>query len=448
MGYREAWMEIGVVGGGYVGTVLAVGLASLGNQVTVIERDDERLHMLQAGTPFFYEEGLPELLANVLAEGTIDFSRSISAVAACDIVFLCVGTPPGPTGRPDMAAVDAVIDELITNADGDTVLVLKSTVPIGTAEKLSAELEFRTAENHNANLTVVSNPEFLREGNAVEDFFHPARIVLGGKSAQAIEAVEELYRPLIVGEFEAGGADARPGVIKTDHATAEMIKYASNAFLAGKISFINEIARLSDGVGSDVRVISEALGLDPRIGRPFLDAGVGWGGSCFGKDIDALITIAGDINVDVPLLKAVTDVNQMQRSAVVDRLRQELGYLEARRIAILGVAFKPGTDDTRDSPGLAIATELLDAGAIVVAYDPLVKHVDGQKGLRFADDPYSASADADAVVLVTDWPDFTSIDATELAQVMAGSLVYDGRNVLDSSAYVSAGLTYVGIGRP
>jgi UDPglucose 6-dehydrogenase len=441
-------VKVGIIGGGYVGTVLAAGLASFGNPVTVIENDVERLEMIKTGTPYFYEEGLSELLASVLAEGMIDFSPSISAAAACDIVFLCVGTPSGPTGRPDMRAVDTVIDELITNADGDTVLVLKSTVPIGTGDKLRAEIESRLAGVDTADLMVVSNPEFLREGNAVYDFHHPARIVLGSRNAHAIEAVEQLYRPLIDGEFETGGTNPRPVVITTDHATAEMIKYSSNAFLAGKISFINEIARVSDGVGSDVRVISEALGLDPRIGQPFLNAGIGWGGSCFGKDIDALIMTADDLNVDVPLLAAITEVNQTQRSAVVDRLRQELGYLESRRVTILGVAFKPGTDDTRDSPGLAIATELLDAGAVVVAYDPLVKHVDDPKGLHFSQDPYSASVDADAVILATDWPDFTSIDAMELAQVMAGNLVYDGRNMLDASAYASAGLNYVGIGRP
>lgn len=440
--------EIGVVGGGYVGTVLAACLASLGRNVVAFERDPERLQLLQAGTPHFYEEDLPELLAAGIEAGNLEFTDRTDAISECSVVFLCVGTPPRPDGYPDMTAMKSAIDDLGPKLNGSTVLVLKSTVPLGSGSWLLDTVQtMLQSAAEGASVSVVSNPEFLREGTAVNDFLYPARIVLGSGNDAAIDAVLSVYQPLVDQSFEGGDTEHKPRVIRTDHTTAEMIKYASNAFLAGKISFINEIARICEHVGSDVLTVSEAVGLDPRIGPHFLAAGVGWGGSCFGKDLQALMATARDHHVEVPMLQSIADVNEMQRADIVSRLHERLETLQGRRIAILGLAFKPGTDDTRDSPALTVADRLLATGADVVAYDPMVKVVDELPGLVMADDPYSAMRDSAAVVLLTDWPEFASIDPITMAHSMSGRLIVDGRNMLDPDEIAAAGLDYIGIGR-
>lgn len=440
--------DIGVVGGGYVGTVLAACLASLGRDVVAFERDPERLQLLQAGTPHFYEEDLPALLAAGIEAGNLEFTDRTDAISECSVVFLCVGTPPRPDGYPDMTAMKSAIDDLGPKLNGSTVLVLKSTVPLGSGSWLLDTVQtMLQSAPEGASASVVSNPEFLREGTAVNDFLYPARIVLGSGNDAAIDAVLSVYQPLVDQSFEGGDPEHKPRVIRTDHTTAEMIKYASNAFLAGKISFINEIARICEHVGSDVLTVSEAVGLDPRIGPHFLAAGVGWGGSCFGKDLQALMATARDHHVEVPMLQSIADVNEMQRADIVSRLHERLETLQGRRIAILGLAFKPGTDDTRDSPALTVADRLLATGADVVAYDPMVKVVDELPGLVMADDPYSAMRDSAAVVLLTDWPEFANIDPIAMAHSMSGRLIVDGRNMLDPDEIAAAGLDYIGIGR-
>ncbi len=440
--------EIGVVGGGYVGTVLAACLASLGRNVIVCERDPERLAMLRAGTPYFYEENLPELLAAGIDAGSLEFESQMDTASDCDVIFLCVGTPPRSDGYPDMSAMNAAIEDLCPKLTASTVLVVKSTVPIGTGSSLldTAETMLRSTEG-DARVSVVSNPEFLREGTAVDDFLHPARIVLGSANEDAIDTVLSLYQPIIDQSFDDGDPLHKPQIVRTDHTTAEMVKYASNAFLAGKISFINEIARICERVGSDVLTVSEAIGLDPRIGPDFLSAGVGWGGSCFGKDLQALMATARDHHIDVPMLRAIADINEMQRTGIIERLHERLETFQGRRIAILGLSFKPGTNDTRDSPALAVAASLLEAGAEVIAYDPMVKQVDEMPGLVIADDPYSAVYDSSAVVLMTDWPEFARLDLAALARSMRGSLLVDGRNMLNPDEVAEAGLEYIGIGR-
>jgi UDPglucose 6-dehydrogenase len=440
--------HIGVVGGGYVGTVLAACLASLGREVVAFERDPERLQMLQGGTPHFHEDDLPEVLAAGIEAGRLEFTDRTDAVSRCDVVFLCVGTPPRPDGHPDMRAMKSAIEDIGPKMRGSTVLVLKSTVPLGSGSwLLDAVRPMLQSAAEGATVSVVSNPEFLREGTAVDDFLHPERIVLGSANDDAIDTVLSLYQPLVDQSFEGGRPLRKPRVIRTDHTTAEMIKYASNAFLAGKISFINEIARICEHVGSDVLTVSEAMGLDPRIGPHFLAAGAGWGGSCFGKDLEALMATARDHHVEVPMLQSIADVNEMQRAAIVQRLRDRLGTLQGRRIAILGLAFKPGTDDTRDSPAMAVAARLLEAGAEVVAYDPMVKQADEVPDLAIADDPYSAARDSSAVVLMTDWPAFVQLDLPALVQLMTGNLLVDGRNMLNPDEAIAAGLEYIGVGR-
>jgi len=439
---------IGVVGGGYVGTVLAACLASLGRNVIVCERDPERLAMLKAGTPYFYEENLPELLAAGIGAGRLEFESQIDAASDCDVIFLCVGTPPRPDSYPDMRAMNAAIEDLCPKLTASTVLVVKSTVPIGTGSLLldTAETILRSTEG-DARVSVVSNPEFLREGAAVGDFLHPARIVLGSANEDAIDTVLSLYQPIIDQSFDGGDPLHKPQIVRTDHTTAEMAKYASNAFLAGKISFINEIARICERVGSDVLTVSDAVGLDPRIGPDFLAAGAGWGGSCFGKDLQALMATARDHHIAVPMMEAIANINEMQRTGIVERLHEQLETFQGRRIAILGLSFKPGTNDTRDSPALAVAARLLEAGAEVIAYDPMVKQSDEVPGLEIADDPYSAVRDSSAVVLMTEWPEFAQLDLAALARSMSGSLLVDGRNMLNPDEVVEAGLEYIGIGR-
>ncbi len=441
-------MRVGVVGGGYVGTVLAACLVSLGWDVVAFERDPERLNTLRAGTPHFYEKDLPELLSAGLESGRLEITDDADAASTCDVIFLCVGTPPRPDGYPDMSSMKSAVEAISPKLTGSTVLVLKSTVPIGSGSWLldTAEALLQSTAD-DVRVSVVSNPEFLREGSAVGDFLYPARIVLGSANEAAIDTVLSLYQPIVDQSFDDGDPLQRPQVVRTDHTTAEMVKYASNAFLAGKISFINEIARICEHVGSDVLTVSEAVGLDPRIGPHFLAAGAGWGGSCFGKDLEALMATARDHRVDVPMMRAIADINKAQRTGIVEKLHERLQNLQGRRIAILGLSFKPGTDDTRDSPALTVASLLLEAGAEVIAYDPMVKHVDGVSGLVIADDPYTAVRDSTAVVLMTDWPAFAHIDLTALAQSMGGGLLMDGRNMLDPGDVAEAGLEYIGIGR-
>lgn len=441
-------MRVGVVGSGYVGSVVAACLAHVGHEVTGIESDPAKLARLRAGSAPFHEPGLDPLIKSAMEKGRLSFSADLAeGLERCDVLFLCVGTPPGADGQPDMTALSEVARSIGQHLRRHHVIVTKSTVPIGTARWLGALIESSAAER--SCFSIVSNPEFLREGNAVQDFLHPDRVVLGADDAEARRIVSEVYRPILDQQIpgDVGRRDPVP-LILTTLAAGEMTKYASNAFLATKISFANEIARLCDLVGADITEVTAAMGLDSRIGGRFLDAGIGWGGSCFGKDLAAIVSSAIDYGYHPRLLEATLAVNDAQRQLVIDRLLAELHTVRGARVCLLGLAFKPNTDDVRDSPGLDIACRLLHRGAFVSAYDPMVKSVPGEIDIRIESNPYEAARGADAVVLATEWPEFLTLDLVRIRTLMHGNLLLDGRNIFNPAAAFDAGLRYAGIGRP
>ncbi len=441
---------VAVIGTGYVGTVVAACLASVGRRTIGLEVDPQKLEALRQGRAPFFEPGLDALLALCVDSGLLSFTSDVEeAMARSDVVFLCVGTPPAADGGANMAYVAAAARSVGACLRRHHVLVTKSTVPIGSGRWLTSIIEdaLPPGTDPDAAFSVVSNPEFLREGSAINDFLFPDRVVIGSDDPRALDLVTDVYRPILDQDFGGGHPDRRPPVVRTTLATAETVKYASNAFLATKISFINEIANICELVGADVTEVASALGLDGRIGPRFLDAGLGWGGSCFGKDLSALVTTAEQYGYDAALLRAAVAVNTRQRRLVVERLRHHLKIIQGRRIALLGLAFKPGTDDLRDAPAIDIATSLVRAGALVRAHDPLVTSVPTCPELMLAAGPYAAAERADAVVLVTEWPDYLGLDLSELRSRMRGDLVLDGRNLLDPAAVEAAGLRYEGIGR-
>lgn len=446
-----------VVGSGYVGTVVAAGLAAVGHDVVALESDDDKRSSLQAGDVPFYEPGLPDLLRAAVGSGRLRFTDSpADAMDSSDVVFLSVGTPSGENGRADLTALGAALASIGPELRHHHVFVTKSTVPIGTHGWVEIMLEQASNGGTAPLFAVVSNPEFLREGTAIGDFLYPDRVVLGSDDPAAMDAVERVYAPILEQAFDLPGSIAPrredrwdgPTLLRTSLATAEMIKYAANAFLATKISFANEMAGICERVGADVTEVAVGIGLDQRIGGHFLNAGVGWGGSCFGKDVSALIATAKDFGFPTRMLDAVVDVNRAQRSVVVEKLQRHLHSLMGRRIALLGLAFKPGTDDLRDAPALEIGRRLAQLGARVHAHDPVVTAVPADTGISVFLDPFEAAASADAVVLVTEWDEYLDLDLDKLARVMRGHLLLDGRNALDRAAVAGAGLTYVGIGRP
>ena len=446
----HAGSPIAVVGTGYVGTVVAACLASVGHRVFGLEVDADKLAALQAGRAPFYEPGLDALLQAGLGSGALRFTSSMQdAMAATDVVFLCVGTPPGADGGADMTAVATAARSMGAAIDRHHVLVTKSTVPIGSGRWLTSVIEdaLPLGTDPDAAFSVVSNPEFLREGSAIDDFLFPDRVVIGSDDERALDVVAAVYQPIVDQEVPGADPGRRPPIVRTTLATAETVKYASNAFLATKISFINEIANICDLVGADVSEVATALGLDPRIGSRFLDAGVGWGGSCFGKDLSALIATAEQYGYESALLRAAVSVNARQRHLIVEKLRRHLKVLQGRRIGLLGLAFKPCTDDLRDSPAVEIAATLLRAGSVVSAHDPMVSDVPECPSLKLVADPYQAAYRADAIVLMTEWPDYLALDLDEVRSRMRGQLVIDGRNLLDPAAVEAAGLSYQGIGR-
>jgi len=439
--------RIAVLGSGYVGTVAAAGFAHIGHEVVAVEINVDRLESLRGGVAPFYEPGLNELIAQCMAAGRLRFTSDFGdAMASSDVVFICVGTPSGEDGYPDLSALKQVAESIAANLSRHHVLVNKSTVPVGTAKWLRTNIEQHLGL-HDASglLTVVSNPEFLREGNSVHDFLYPDRIVVGSDTPEAVELLADIYRPILVHTFP--GADkARPPVpfLGTSLTTAELTKYASNAFLATKISFANEIGRICDMVGADVTQVTSGMGLDPRIGTSFLVAGLGWGGSCFPKDILALIRTASEYGYRPRILRAALDVNADQRMVVIEALLERLKTLRGARIGILGLAFKPGTDDIRDSAALEVVRALQAREALVVAYDPMVTDI---PAVRTVLDPYDVADGADAVVLATEWPQFLAIDLTGLAKRMRGRVFLDGRNFVNPQSAYGAGLDYIGIGR-
>lgn len=435
--------RVAVVGSGYVGTVVAACFAMLDTTVIGVEVKADKLSALRAGQAPFWEPALDELVDAGLRSGHLGFTDDMGeALAATDVVFVCVETPSAGSGHPDLQALELAVRVIGRHTDNHHIVVTKSTVPIGSSQWLTSMFEDVGAE-----LAVVSNPEFLRQGSAVSDFLQPDRIVLGSDNAAALETVLDLYRPIIEQSFPGGDERRRPSVIRTDVITAETVKYAANAFLATKISFINEIANICDLVGADVAEVAACIGLDRRIGPDFLEAGLGWGGSCFGKDLAALVAIAADCGYEAPLLRASIDVNKQQRTLLVEKLQQHLKVLRGRRIAVFGWAFKAGTDDVRDSPAIAVVQRLHELGALVTVCDPKASDASIPNGVRFERDPHRAAIGSDAIIIVTDWPEFLMLDPKDLATDMRGNLLVDGRNLFDPHVVAAAGLRYDCVGR-
>ena len=420
--------KIGIFGGGYVGLVTGAGFAALGHEVTIREVVAERVDDLRAGRLPIYEPGLAELFEenrDRLAFTTV----AEDAVEGADAIFVCVGTPATYSGDADLSAVWTVLDDL-KGAAADTVLVMKSTVPVGTGERVRAALESRGLE-----LSYVSNPEFLAEGSAIRDFMSPDRIVIGAEDQAAGDVVEALHENL----------DAP--IVRMDTASAEMVKLAANAFLATRISFINEIANVCELVGADVEEVARGVGLDHRLGPHFLRAGIGFGGSCFPKDVSFLKLLAGNSGYHFQLVNAVIEVNELQKRRVVSKLQKHLGALGGKRIALLGLAFKPNTDDMREAPSIVLASRLLAEGAEVRGWDPVARPGKLLQGVTIAETIHDAVRDADAAVIVTEWPQLSELASAEVRDLMRTPLIVDGRNLLDPKAVQELGFTYEGIGR-
>jgi UDPglucose 6-dehydrogenase len=417
---------IGVVGVGWVGLVTAACFAELGHRVIARDILPEKVESLSRGETTIHEPGLAELLARNVERLTFT-TEMPELLEAARLLFVCVDTPPTHSGDADLSRVQSVVADL---RGGDHVLVMKSTVPAGTGDSIRRD---------RPGLAYVSCPEFLKEGTAVEDFMHPDRVVIGADPGdeEAGDAVARLYEPL-------GGE-----IVRTDVASAEMIKLASNAFLATKISFVNEIANVCEEVGADVAEVARGMGLDQRIGSAFLRAGIGYGGSCFPKDVSALKMLAGNSGYHFQLLGAVIEVNELQKRRVVGKLQKHLGSLAGKRVALLGLAFKPDTDDMREASSLVLAARLQGEGATVVAYDPVATGAARGllDGVEFRDSALEALDEADAAVLVTEWPEFRELDWTAAAGRMARPLLVDGRNFLDPSTLAASGFEYEGIGR-
>jgi UDPglucose 6-dehydrogenase len=430
MGANEqpAKPAIGVVGVGWVGLVTAGCFAELGHPVVAMDVDAAKIEALSSGAELpIHEPGLPELIER--NRERLRFTTEMGDVLdAASLLFCCVDTPPTYSGDADLSRVEAVVDKLPD--DHSHALVMKSTVPAGTGAAI---------RRRKPSLVYVSCPEFLKEGSAVADFQHPDRVVIGADAGSewAADALAEAYAPL-------GGE-----LVRTDVASAEMIKLASNAFLATKISFINEIANVCEGVGADVGEVARGMGLDERIGPSFLQAGIGYGGSCFPKDVSALKMLAGNTGYHFQLLNSVIEVNELQKRRVISKLSKHLGTLVGKRVVLLGLAFKPNTDDMREASSLVLSARLQGEGATVIAYDPVAERPAGQllPSVELSDSATDALVGADAAILVTEWPEFAELDWEELAGTMSNPLIVDGRNFLDPARMRAAGFTYEGIGR-
>ena len=420
---------IGVFGAGWVGLVTGGCFAELGHQVIVRDVMPERIEALRAGKLPFHEPDLPEVLER--NRERITYTLDAADLAGADAIFVCVQTPPTYSGDADLSFVWSALDDLPAS-DERQILVMKSTVPVGTGEKVRAALEGRGL----SNVGYVSNPEFLAEGRAVRDFLNPDRIVVGAFAKEDSAAVEVLY----------AGIDAP--VVRTDVASAEMIKLAANAFLMTRISFINEIANVCEAVGADVVEVAKGVGLDHRLGPHFLRAGIGYGGSCFPKDSLALKQLASNSGYHFQLLAAVIEVNELQKRRVIQKLQKHLGKLRGKKIALLGLAFKAGTDDMREAPSLVLASRLLAEGAEVRAWDPVARPGELIKGAVLHETVADAVRDADAAVIVTEWDELRRLASKEVLDAMARPLIIDGRNLLDPAVVRAAGFAYEGIGRP
>jgi UDPglucose 6-dehydrogenase len=431
-------MKIAVVGTGYVGLVTGTCFAETGNTVTCIDIDKQKVENLNNGVIPIYERGLDEFFHRNTKEGRLFFTTDLKqGIKDAKIIFLALPTPPGEDGSADLKYILKVASDLGPLLTEYTVIVDKSTVPVGTAEKVRAIIQERAT----VEFDVVSNPEFLREGVAIDDFMKPERVVVGTKSAKAKKLMELLYSPLV--------RQGNP-VIFMDEKSAELTKYAANSFLATKISFMNEVANLCERVGADIDAVRLGIGSDSRIGKRFLFAGIGYGGSCFPKDVQALSKSSEDASYDFKILKSVMEVNELQKTALLPRIKKHFGDLKGKKIAFWGLAFKPHTDDIREAPALYNIEELLEAGAIVNAHDPEampnVKRLLGER-INFFENPYDAIVDADALLIATEWPEYRAPDFDRIIKGLSSKLIFDGRTLFDLSAMKELGFTYYSIGR-
>jgi UDPglucose 6-dehydrogenase len=427
--------RITVVGAGYVGLTTAACLADLGNEVCVVDIDADKIRMLRRHRMHFYEPGLQEVVERNARAGRLQFTTSYAeAIPGAEVAFIAVATPEGEGGEANLNYVERAAATIAENLDGPIIVVNKSTVPIGTGDVVSDVIR-RT--NTRFPVEVVSNPEFLREGSAIRDFMEPDRVVIGAHHREAAEQVAKLYEPL------------NAPILIYNIYTAEMVKYASNAFLAARISFINEISRICERVDADAKLVAEGMGLDRRIGPHFLEAGIGYGGSCFPKDVKALAAIAEKYDYHPELLNAVMDINRDQRRLAVEKLRECLGTLRGQVVGLFGLSFKPNTDDMREAPSLEIVAELLKKGATVRAYDPAAAEKAKllMPGVEYRRNAYAVAKGADGVVVVTEWNEFRQLDLAKLKRTMRRPVLVDGRNIYDPAHMRSLGFVYRGIGR-
>ena len=446
-------MNITVIGAGYVGLITASGLAETGHRVVCVDDDQGKVDTLNAGGMPFYEPGLGDLVKRNREAGRLQFiSRIEDALAQCEVIFICVGTPPLENGEADLSSVELVARRISASARGYHLVIEKSTVPVQTGRRLQKHFGIY-GDNAQSQYDVASNPEFLREGSGVEDFFHPDRIVVGVDSAKAAELLEQVYRPVLEQSFvcpvhEKCTKRSRVPFVVTDINSAELIKHASNSFLAMKISFINMIADLCEAVGADAGKVAGAIGMDARIGGSFLKPGIGFGGSCFPKDLQAFVRVGESAGCDFTLLREVERINQRRIDLFVGKIKNELWVLRGKHVGVWGLAFKPRTDDVRCAPALAIVRRLLAEGAVVRAYDPqaMQKAKVEIPEIEYCADAYCAAQGADAVLALTEWEEFRQLDLQKVHQMMARPLIFDGRNMFSRAAMTEQGFEYVDVG--
>jgi UDPglucose 6-dehydrogenase len=445
-------MKLSVIGAGYVGLTTAACLAQVGHEVFCSESDSEKLAKLQGGGMPLFEPHLEDVIKTVRQAGRLFFGSTEEAIAWGDAIFICVGTPPLANGDADLSAIEGVARAIAKRASGYRLVIEKSTVPVQTGAQLRKHLSLHSTNGLTCD--VASNPEFLREGTSVEDFLHPDRIVIGVDSSRAADLLHEIYEPIVKQEFACpihAGCPKRkePVFLVTDTGSAELIKHASNSFLAMKISFINMVANLCEAVGADVTKVAEGMGLDPRIGPAFLNPGIGFGGFCFPKDVQAFIRIAEKSRCDFSLLKEVEKINQRRVEHFVEKIAKELWVIRGKKIAIWGLAFKPNTDDVRFAPSIALVKSLVDEGAQLRAYDPeaMEKAKSMLPNITYCSNPYEAAEGADAIVIVTEWDEFRVLDWERLLATVEHPLIIDGRNVFAPEEISRNGFRYASIGR-
>ncbi|MFC1733980.1 UDP-glucose dehydrogenase family protein [candidate division KSB1 bacterium] len=432
-------MKITIIGTGYVGSVTGACLADLGNDVTCLDVDREKIERFSKGDIPIYEPGLSDLVKRNVREKRLSFTTDAKkAIQGSDVIFIAVGTPSDDEGSVDMKYVESAAAEIGRHMNGYKVIVDKSTVPVGTADKVGEIIKKNQKEKH--DFTLVSNPEFLREGTAIRDFMVPDRIVIGVDNGKAKDIMLRIYKGI-----ERTG---KP-ILFTDVKTSEMIKYASNAMLATRISFMNELARLCEATGADIKKVAIGMGLDSRIGPRFLQAGIGYGGSCFPKDVRGLIASGKEHGFDMKVIEAVDKVNEEQKKWILPKIEKELGDLKGKKIAVWGLAFKPKTDDMREAPAVTIITELQKKGAKICAFDPEAEHTAKKmlKNIEYAKDPYDAVKGCDALVIATEWNEFRNLDLKKVKSLMKSPIVFDGRNIYDPKDMGSLGFVYISIGR-